>query len=144
MMSERRPFSFVKPGLNTPYHIDFEWWKKNDANWRVFLYNYLCPEHQSLFSSMDGNAMIDWVDPETAEIHLVDGLQSTLMNHCAKVEGFYIEQTAIVDAIFRAFLANGNAPLSPIDLSDRIGKPAETILRTISSPNVYKGIRPCR
>ncbi len=143
-MSDRKPFSFVKPGLTTTYHIDFDWWKNHDANWRVFLYNYLCPEHQAAFSSLDGRAMIDWIDPDTAEIHQVDGLQSTLMNHCAKVEGFYVEQTAIVDAIFRVFLANGNAPLSPIELSDKIGRPAETILRTISSPNVYKGIRPCR
>ncbi len=143
-MSDRKPFSFVKPGINTTYHIDFDWWKNHDANWRVFLYNYLCPEHQAAFSSLDGDAMIDWIDPDTAEIHQVDGLQSTLMNHCAKVEGFYLDQTAIVDAIFRVFLANGNAPLSPIEISDKIGRPAETILRTISSPNVYKGIRPCR
>jgi hypothetical protein len=88
--------------------------------------------------------MIDWVDPETAEVHNLDGLQSTLMDHCARLEGFYTEQTALVDAIFRVFLANGNTPLSPMDLSDKIGRPAETILRTISSPNVYKGIRPCR
>lgn len=143
-MSEYKPFSFVKPGLTTTYHIDFDWWKNHDSNWRVFLFSYLCPEHQSLFSSRDSNTMIDWIDPETAEIHQVDGLQSTLMDHCARLEGFYSGQTALVDAIFRVFLANGNSPLSPNELSVRIGKPAETILRTISSPNVYKGIRPCR
>jgi len=88
--------------------------------------------------------MIDWVDPETAEIHQVDGLQSTLMNHCAKLDGFFTEQTTLVDAIFRVFLSNGNAPLTPIELSDRIGKPAETIVRTLSGQNVYRGIRPCR
>lgn len=143
-MSDRKPFSFVKPGLNTTYHIDFDWWKNHDANWRVYLYNYLCPEHQAAFSSLASEVMIDWVDPETAEIHQVDGLQSTLMDHCAKVEGFYTGQTALVDAIFRVFLVNGNVPQSPVELSDKIGKPAETILKTISSPNVYKGIRPCR
>jgi hypothetical protein len=143
-MTEKHPFSFVKPGLNTTYHIDFDWWKNHDANWRVFLIGYLCPEHQAAFSETDNEIMIDWVDPETAEIYKVDGLQSTLMNHCAKIEGFYTGQTALVDALFRVFLANGNTPLSPLELSDKIGRPAETILRTISSPNVYKGIRPCR
>lgn len=143
-MTEKKKFSFVKPGLTTSYHIDFDWWKDHESNWRVFLFSYLCPEHQAAFSGNASEVMIDWVDPESAEIHQVDGLQSTLMNHCAKLDGFYTEQTALVDAIFRVFLANGNAPLTPIDLSDRIGKPAETILRTISSPNVYRGIRPCR
>ncbi len=143
-MIEKNKFSFVKPGLTTSYHIDFDWWKDHESNWRVFLFSYLCPEHQAAFSGNASEVMIDWVDPESAEIHQVDGLQSTLMNHCAKLDGFYTEQTALVDAIFRVFLANGNAPLTPIDLSDRIGRPAETILRTISSPNVYRGIRPCR
>lgn len=143
-MTDGQRFSFVKPGLGTSYHIDFDWWKDHDANWRVFLLSYLCPEHQAAFSGAETSTMIDWIDPETAEVHQVDGLQSTLMDHCARLEGFYSEQTALVDAIFRVFLANGNTPLSPIELSDKIGRPAETILRTISSPNVYKGIRPCR
>jgi hypothetical protein len=143
-MDEQKTFSFVKPGLTTSYHIDFDWWKNHDANWRVFLFGYLCSEHQAMFSNREESTMIDWVDPETAEVHQVDGLQSTLMNHCAKLENFYTGQTALVDAIFRVFLANGNSPLNSNELSDRIGKPAETILRTISSPNVYRGIRPCR
>lgn len=143
-MSDNQKFSFVKPGLKSLYHIDFDWWKNHDANWRVFLFSYLCPQHQEDFSGVEKAFTIDWIDLETAEIHQVDGLESTLMDHCAKMDGFFTVQTALVDAIFRVFLANGNTPLSPIELSDKIGKPAETILRTISSPIVYKGIRPCR
>lgn len=143
-MTDQRTFSFVKPSINTPYHIDFDWWKTHDANWRVFLFSCLCPEHQGLFANQSNEFFIDWVDPVTAEIIQVDGLQSTLMDHCAKQDGFYSTQTALVDAIFRVFLANGNTPLSPLELSDKIGKPAETILRTLSGSQVYKGIRPCR
>ena len=32
--------------------------------------------------------MIDWVDPETAEVTQVDGIQHILISHCAKQEGF--------------------------------------------------------
>ncbi len=87
--------------------------------------------------------MIDWIDPETAEIRQVDGLQSTLMDHCARQMNFVTENTAMVDAIFRIFLSNGNSPLNAEELSDKIGKPAETILRTLSGLTVYRGIRPC-
>ncbi len=137
------PFSLVKPTKSTPFHIDFEWWKDHDNNWRVFLFSCLCSEHQISFSNQPNNALIDWIDPETAEIRQVDGLQSTLMNHCAKQENFVTENTAMVDAIFRIFLANGNSPLNAEELSDKIGKPAETILRTLSGLTVYRGIRPC-
>lgn len=143
-MTDQRTFSFVKPSLNTPFHIDFDWWKEHDSNWRVFLANCLCPDHSKVFSDNPNTEVtIDWVDPETAEIKQVDGLLSIIMDHCAKEEGYFANQT-LVNAVFRVFLSNGNSPLSSIELSDKIDKQAETILRTLSSVTVYKGLRPCR
>ncbi|MRS05108.1 hypothetical protein EG832_18125 [bacterium] len=141
-MSETKQFSFVKPTLQTLYHIDFEWWKSHDSNWHIFLFGCLCEEHQKLFDQRAENAMIDWINPETAEVTLVDGLQTVLMSHCAKLPNFVTPNTTMIDAIFRVFLANGNTPMTPPELSDRIGKPADTILRTLSGFQVYKGIRP--
>jgi hypothetical protein len=86
---------------------------------------------------------VDWVDPETAEVQAVDGLQQILITHCAKQEGFLTEHTTVVDAVFRMLLANGNSPLTPTDLGARLSRPADTILRTLAGPQVYKGIRPC-
>ena len=73
----------------------------------------------------------------------MDGLQHILITHCAKEEGFISERTALVDAVFRLFLANGNTAMTPLELSERLGKPPETILKTLSGPRVYKGLRPC-
>ncbi len=143
-MSETKSFSVIKPTLETPYHIDFEWWKDHDNNWHVFLFSCLCPEHQTQFQNQTGNSLIDWVDPVTAEVRQVDGIQTTLMNHCVKEPGFLTANTAMIDAIFRVFLSNGNHPMSPLELSDKIGKSAEVILRTLSGLQVYKGIRPTK
>lgn len=141
-MSDSKPFSLIKPTVNTKYRVDFDWWKTHDNNWRVFLFDCLCADHQKVFAGQTIDGMIDWVDPETAEVTKVDGLQNILMSHCAKEPGFVTTNTALVDAIFRVLIANGNNPLTPLELSDKIGKPAETILRTISGFQVYKGIRP--
>ena len=141
-MSDTKQFSFIKPTLQTLYHIDFEWWKSHDSNWHIFLFGCLCEEHQKLFDQRAENAMIDWINPETAEVTLVDGLQTVLMSHCAKLPNFVTPNTTMIDAIFRVFLANGNTPMTPPELSDRIGKPADTILRTLTGSQVYKGIRP--
>jgi hypothetical protein len=143
-MIEQKTFSLIRPTIDTPYHIDFDWWKNHDGNWRVFLISCLCPEHQKTFEDSPDITLIDWVDPETAEIRQVDGIQSILMSHCISDPGFINKNTALVDSIFRVFLSNGNQPLSPQGLSDRIGKPAELILRTLSGAVVFKGIRPCR
>lgn len=142
-MTVSKSFSMVRPTTSTPFHIDFAWWKEHDNNWRVFLHDYLCPEHQALFSIQDEGALIDFVDPITAEIHQVDGLQQNLMAHCSKQEGFVESTHSAVDNMFRIFLSNGNTPLSPNELSELTGKTGDTILRLLSGARVFMGIRPC-
>ena len=141
-MAEVRRMSLVKPTLQTRFRIDFDWWRKNDQDWRVYLLSTLCPEHQKAFADLREDAMVDYVDPATAEVQRVDGLQHVLITHCARQPGFVSAQTAMVDAAFRVFMANGNSPMNSLELGERLGKPPETILRTFSGPRVYKGIRP--
>lgn len=133
--------SLIKPTLDTPFYIDFDWWKEHDQNWRVYLYNYLCADHQAAFADSSNAVQIDWIDPDTAEVRTVDGLQQVLMTHCARQPEFLTSSTALVDSVFRALLAHGNRPLNPRELGDEIHRPPETILRTLAGMN-YKGIRP--
>ena len=134
--------SIIKPGLTTPFKIEFDWWKKHDRDWRVFLRGFLCEEHQSLFENLDNDEVIDWVDPKTAEVTQVDGLLHILITHCAKQEGFLNSKMALVDSVFRVLLANGNRPMTVEELGETLNRPPATILRTLSGLRVYKGIRP--
>ena len=141
-MTEVRRMSLVKPTLKTRYHIDFDWWSKSDRDWRVYLRNYLCPEHQEAFADLDAGEKVDFVDEQTGEVQRIDGLQHILISHCAKQEGFIVEQTTLVDAVFRLFLANGNTPLTVEELSEKLDRPPVTILKVLSGARVYKGLRP--
>ena len=143
-MAEVRRFSLVKPTLHTRFHIDFDWWRQRDRDWRIYLKSLLCPEHQQLFMDYDNDELVDWVDPETGEVQRVDGLQHVLITHCAKEEGFITERTALVDAVFRLFLANGNDPMTPVELAESLRRPPMTILRTLSGGQVYRGLLPIR
>lgn len=137
-----KPLSLVRPTLDTPFHIDFAWWQAHDRDWRVYLRDLLCPEHRQQFDAVEEDERIDWVDPETAEVHPVDGLQHVLMQHCARQPDFLHEGVPLVDAVFRLLLANGNTPMTPVEIGERLNRPAMTILRTLSGPRVYRGIRP--
>jgi hypothetical protein len=141
-MAPTRRFSLIKPTLQTPFHIDFDWWQKNERDWHVYLRSLLCPEHQAVFANMQEGEMIDWIDPKTAEVKPVEGIQHALMSHCARRPEFVTEQTALVEAVFRLFLTNENMPMTAQELSALLHRPAETILRTLSGPRVYKGLRP--
>jgi hypothetical protein len=134
--------SLLKPTAKTPFHIDFDWWKQNENDWHVFLRSLLCTEHQEAFANIEEGELIDWIDPQTAEVKQVDGIQHALMSHCALQPDFANARTALVEAVFRTFILNGNAPMSADELGKKLGRPADTILRTIAGPRVYRGLRP--
>ena len=141
-MSEVKRHSLVKPSINTPFHIDFDWWKKSERDWHVYLRSLLCAEHREAFANVEEGQTIDWIDPVTAEVKPVEGVQNALMTHCVKQPEFITGQTAVVEAIFRLFLANGNIPMSADELASKLNRSPETILRTLVGARVYKGIRP--
>jgi hypothetical protein len=134
--------SLNKPTTKTSFHIDFDWWKQNERDWHVFLRTLLCPEHQESLATLEEGQMIDWVDENTAEVRPVDGIQHALMSHCARQPEFLTSHTALVEAVFRIFLVNGNQPMSAEDISQRLNRPANTILATLAGPRIYKGLRP--
>lgn len=134
----------VRPTLNTPFHIDFSWWQEHDRNWRSFLYSLLCPEHQRQIDPRTEIQTFDWVDPETAEVYRMDQLQYYLSTHCAKQPDFLSERYPLVERIFRLFLAHGNTPMTPKEIAAHLNQSPMTILRVLSAPQAYRGIRPVR
>ena len=137
---------FIKPTLQTKFHIDFDWWERETQTFRVYLMSHLCPEHQAAFATDAPLEMLDRVDTNTGEVLQIDSLQYTLGAHCARQPEFLTPHLPLVDAVFRVLVANGNQPLTPEELAAAIQRPnqAQTILRTLAGPNqrVYKGLRP--
>lgn len=133
----------MRPGLDTPFHIDYEWWKRENRDLRAYLISHLMPEQRRPFENDSGNVELDYIDPETAEVRKVDALSQALAK-ASQDSQWITNQTTLVDAVFRVFLANGNKPLSPNDLGKLINKPPTTILRTLAGTTgqVYKGLRP--
>lgn len=141
-MDAERARLLVRPTLDTRFHIDFGWWEKADREWEVYLRSHLCAEHQAAYADLETSSVVDVVDPDTGEVTRVPGIQHIVISHCSRQPDYITPQTTLVHAVFRVFLANGNTPLSSRQLAERLGRPADTILRTLSSPRVYKGIRP--
>jgi hypothetical protein len=140
---EPKKLSIVKPTPETPFHIDFDWWRENDREWRVHLRSLLSAEAQERFADIiAGDDLIDWVDPDTAEVHQVDGLQHVVITYSAKQEDFLSAQTALVEAVFRLLLKNGNTPMTVVEMGEELGRDPRSLLRLLSGFRVYRGIRP--
>lgn len=141
-MESSRAHLLVRPSLDTKFHIDFAWWERSERDMHVYLRSHLCPEHQAAYGDWEHGRLVDRVDPETGEVTRVDGIQAIVASHCSRQPGYLTRESSLVNAVFRVFLANGNAPLSSAELGERLGRPPQTILRTLSGTRVYKGIRP--
>lgn len=141
-VARRQISRLVRPTVETEYHIDYDWWEKSGRDLQVYLRSHLCPDHQEAFADAGETVMVDHVDPETAEVTQLAGIQHILISHCAAQPGYISPQTSLVNAIFRAFLSNGNQPLSVEELGEMLGRPPRTILRLLSGTRIYKGIRP--
>jgi hypothetical protein len=141
-MTAEVPSSLVRPTVRTAFHIDYDWWDRADRDLEVYLRSHLCAEHQELFTEVEPHEMVDHIDPDTAEVTSIERIYDVLISHCARQSAYLTQQTSLVNAVFRVFLANGNHPLTPEEIADLTGRPARMILRTLSGPRVYKGIRP--
>ena len=133
---------WTKPTVETKFYIDPDWWEKEGRNFRVHLLSHLCRECQGRYKNYQEAELVDWVDANTAEVTQVDGLWHSLRACCSLKPDYIDELTPLTTAIFRTFLANGNEPLSALELSEELQRPAETILRTIGGFRVYNGIKP--
>jgi hypothetical protein len=72
----------------------------------------------------------------------VDGLWHSLRVCCSLKPDYINELTPLTTAVFRTFLANGNEPLTSVELGGQLNRPPATILRTIGGFQIYNGIKP--
>lgn len=136
-----RPSFLMKPTLDTKYHIDYSWWERSSEDLRTYLLSHLLPDQRERLSHDDEDRTVDYIDPETGEVFQLDEL-GLAIQIAAEDSNFINPHTSLVDSIFRVFLANGNLPTTPRELAEQTGRPASTILKTLSGGQIYKGIRP--
>ncbi|MEA3345911.1 MAG: hypothetical protein U9Q78_06675 [Chloroflexota bacterium] len=136
--------SILRSTVETKFHIDTEWWEEQGRNLRFHLYDRLCPDCKELYSSYNEVEEVDWVDDETAEVTRVNALWHALSTCCSNRPDYITEETPFIEAIFRVFLSNGNTPLTPLELHERLNpRPPKVILRLLTGDRIYNGIRPC-
>ena len=132
-----------RPTVDTKFHIDRDWWRKNNRNIQVYIREALCEECRADYGGYEQLGEIDWVDEETGQVQRVDGLSHVLCTCCSLKPGYISPNTPIVDAVFRTFLANGNKPLSIRELYEILDRrPPATLLRLLTAGETYMGIRP--
>jgi hypothetical protein len=132
----------LRPDIHTEFHIDLGWWERMGRDFRLYLRDALCPECREAYADLTEVQEVDWVAPDTAEVRRLDKLWVRILDCCSQKVDYINPGTPLAAAIFRALLANGNRPLSPVELYERIGKSTpQTILRILVS-RIHYGVVP--
>ena len=128
---------------DTKFHIDTEWWENSGRDFRLYLRDQLCEECRDRFADHQNTENVDWVDPDTGEVHQTDALRECLRTRCANDPDYINERLPLASACFRVFLANNNTPLSPQELNQLLPwLSSERIKSTLGGHQVYLGLRP--
>ena len=133
---------YIKPTVDTKFHIDFDWWQQQKRSLRVHLMSHLCSECRAQYADQPPQE-IDWIDPYTAEVKRVDIMWEAVRTCCESRADYITPQSPFTAAVFRTFVANDNTPLTPAEMQQTLSwKSGAAILRIIGGHEVYYGIRP--
>ncbi len=135
----------LRRDINTKFYIDLDYWKSQGRDFREQLYEELCQECRQLYS-LDDQRVVDRVDPVTGQVERWDSLWECITDVCGQQPEFVSPKMPLTRSIFRALMANGNRPLSAVELQKRIGKgTAQVILKELLSPEMeMEGITPAQ
>lgn len=131
----------IKPGVETKFAIDYDWWEQSRDDLQVYLLTHLTPDQQNALAQGDLQEVFDYIDPQTGEVFQRDRLGLAL-TESAQSDDLFPEHIGLIDSVFRALLINGNRPLNALELAEITGRDAATILKTIGGVRIYRGIRP--
>lgn len=124
----------------TKFFIDFDWWEESNLDLKTYLLSrFALDEESALETEFD---KVDLVDPQTGEVHQVDGFQYLIRAYFHRLPDDFIAHASLVDAAFCVLLSNANQPMSAREIAQRIGRPADVVVRTLGGTKIYQGIRP--
>jgi len=103
------------------FYIDLGYWEQTGRNFREELYDLLCDECKQQFT-LDQVQIVDHVDPQTGQVVRMDAMLDCASTTCADSDDFINNKMPMTRAIFRAFIAAGNAPQSAEEIYARVKK----------------------
>jgi hypothetical protein len=122
--------------VNSKFYIDLDYWKSQGRDFRAQLYDELCENCKQLYSLTEPRK-VDRINPISGQVERWDAIWECAVDQCGREPDYVNPKMPMTRAIFRAFIANGNVPMSAAELHSRIGKGTpQIILKELLSPDM--------
>lgn len=130
----------LRSDIHTPFHIDLDWWTSHGRSLDRYLLEILDGKVDELGSSGE---LLDYIDPETAEVFQLTPLWTRVLTQRAHRPDFITSTMPMTNAVLRALIENRNRPLSAVQIHRRINRGSpQTLLRVMESSQQQYGIAP--
>jgi hypothetical protein len=130
---------YATASIDTPFHIDLNWWQKRGRNLGRFLAEML----DNPDKATTGDEALDYIHPETAEVFQLDPLWVQVLVHRAHKPDYITSATPLTNAVLRALVENLNRPMTATELYRRINRTSpEVLLRVLRTARTQYGIVP--
>ncbi len=123
---------------NTKFYIDYSWWDDTGRSLEGYLQSKLGTD----ISISDTGQAMDLIDMETGEVQSLSGFEFAVQTYFNQQSADFMQKGSLVDGVFSVLLSNGNRPMRAGDIAAKVGRPAETIYRTVGGKQVFLGIKP--
>ncbi len=128
---------------DTKFRIDMGWWQRQGLNYRLFLWEQLCPECKEQIPTHVGTQEVDWIDPLTAEVKKTDAIIQCLESICVQKPDYLHAALPLATAIFRVLVLNQNRPMSAREIQEYVPwRSVEHILAALKAAQYHLGIFP--
>ena len=125
--------------VETPFHIDLQWWAARDRNLGRFLAEIVGAEHDAPASG----APLDFIHPRTGEVRQIDPLWVRVLTERAYRPDYITPSTPLPNALLRALVETVNEPMTAVELHRRLNRSnPQTLLRVLKTARTAYGITP--
>lgn len=131
-----------RPTENTRFHVDYAWFENQGVDVNVLIRKMLTPELQDKLAADAETAVFDYIDETTAEVRAENQVVRAVRTESATDPNFIGARIPIWEGAFRAFVLNGNNPLTALELAQILKRKPAEIVNTLGGRVIYNGVRP--
>lgn len=138
-------FRLARPTVNSYFHVDWDWFRRNKLGIKSLVHNQLCPQCLREFSEGVEVQDVDYIDPETGEVFKINNLWEAILAHCQWQPNYLDNNMPLNQRILRVFLASNNEPMTVKALARELGLyDPNFLLRVLMASGVQNGVVPVR